>query len=445
MKMKSISVFFPLILLASHQVSADPCGMVPPITVASADTAIMRTGAQRTYMFFKDGMETIALRPGFEGKIDNFGMLIPFPNPPAIRKIDDNTFAQVEAAIDPPKVMVDILERKRYKTGGKKRSKSIRKMESVKEGGLSYNEVKVLNEEAVGMYQVAVLAAGSAKALQKWMEKNGYRYPSGMDDVTNEYVAEGWCFVAIKATVGQAPGITPKPGMRDVNPELPAGASFDGHVQGMAFRFPTEKPVIPMRLSVFNGKDPRNVVYALTDKPMRLNNISESMVLRQVKGEDLHHNLTRPLAVEYTGGTKSEIRKESDIQRISEAREVSQYNGIARDLFASDLLALRKKSLSLSHEETEKDLLRVSEAFGLRGGDIDQLHAEEIKQARSIAVDGSLDDLKEMHLSVIDGVFPGEVLARENLTFSSYDMPREDNSRRNDSIRQNDIRIRVYR
>ena len=91
----------PLLLLSPFtEVSADPCGMVPPITVASADTAVVRSGPQRTYMFFKDGMETIALRPGFEGNIDNFGMLIPFPNPPAIRKIEDDTFAHIEAAID---------------------------------------------------------------------------------------------------------------------------------------------------------------------------------------------------------------------------------------------------------------------------------------------------------------------------------------------------------
>ena len=307
----------PLVLLASQHVSADPCGMVPPMNVASTDNAVVRIGAQRTYMFFKDGMETIALRPGFEGKIDNFGMLIPFPAPPAIRKIDDNTFAQVEAAIDPPKVTVRIQQHRPVPTGARSGSLRSAPMEDRHiEKKLSFNEVKVLKEEAVGMYQVAVLAAGSAGALQKWMEKNGYKYPSGMDDVTNEYVDDGWCFVAVKATVGQAPGISPQPGMRSVDPKLPEGASFDGYVQGMAFRFPTEKPVIPMRLSVFNGKEPRNVVYALTEKPVKLENMPENLVLRQVDGEQLHHNITRPLSVEYVGGTKSEVSKSNDIKSM---------------------------------------------------------------------------------------------------------------------------------
>ena len=436
----------PLLLLSPFtEVSADPCGMVPPITVASAETAVVRSGAQRTYMFFKDGMETIALRPGFEGNIDNFGMLIPFPNPPAIRKIEDDTFAHIEAAIDPPKVKVHIYEDypdEEMEDGGAMPPPSPRKKT---EKGLQYNEIRVLKEEAVGMYQVAVLQAGSSGALKKWMDKNGYKYPTGMDEVTNEYVAIQWCFVAVKATVGQAPGVEPKPGMRDVNPKLPDGASFDGYVQGMAFRFPTDEPVIPMRLSVFNGKDPRNIVYALTEKPVKINNISEDLVLRQVNGDNLHHNVTKPLQVEYLNGTKSEVKNKYDLDRIKKQRDQTKFNSIARDLFASDLLALRQQSLSLPHEETEKDLLRVSESFGLRGPEVDKLHLQESKTAREVAVQGALDDLNEMSISVIDGTFSGEVLARENLSFSSFTMPKEDNTRRNDSIRPNDISLTVYR
>ena len=33
--------------------------------------------------------------------------------------------------------------------------------------GLAFDEVRVLNQEAVGMYQVAVLEAGSSKALAR--------------------------------------------------------------------------------------------------------------------------------------------------------------------------------------------------------------------------------------------------------------------------------------
>ncbi len=90
---------------------ADPCGMVPPIQIAGGGAAqLERTGPQRTWVMFRDGVETMALRPGFEGNVEDFGMLIPFPSPPGIRKIEDDTFAHLEAAIDPPTLTVEIIE-----------------------------------------------------------------------------------------------------------------------------------------------------------------------------------------------------------------------------------------------------------------------------------------------------------------------------------------------
>ena len=86
---------------------ADPCGMVPPVYQGPGNP-ITRIGEQQTYVFYKDGIETFVIRPGFQGKVDEFGMLIPFPTPPAIRKVPDNIFPQVAAAVDPPEVVIDL-------------------------------------------------------------------------------------------------------------------------------------------------------------------------------------------------------------------------------------------------------------------------------------------------------------------------------------------------
>ena len=107
----------------------------------------------------------------------------------------------------------------------------------------------VLKKEAVGMYEVAVLATGSADALKKWLDDHGFRYPDGMDKPCNEYVEQGWCFVAVKTKVGTKDGADPKPGARNVDTQLPPDAGFDGDVQAMGFRFKSEELVVPMRLS----------------------------------------------------------------------------------------------------------------------------------------------------------------------------------------------------
>src|SRR5207244_2514867 len=81
--------------------------MVPPIYAGQGEP-IIRVGPQRTYVFYKNGMETYVIRPGFQGKVDEFGMLIPFPSPPGLRKVPDELFTQIGAAIDPPEVIIDL-------------------------------------------------------------------------------------------------------------------------------------------------------------------------------------------------------------------------------------------------------------------------------------------------------------------------------------------------
>ena len=78
-----LSLWTILFTIVAIEASADPCGMVPPIYVGQPPV-LTRIGEQQTYVFFKDGVETFVIRPGFQGDVDNFGMLIPFPTPPAL-------------------------------------------------------------------------------------------------------------------------------------------------------------------------------------------------------------------------------------------------------------------------------------------------------------------------------------------------------------------------
>ena len=216
------SVVAGLVILA--QVKADPCGMVPPIFIGD-QSPITRIGLQKTYVFHKDGVETFVIRPGFSGKVDNFGMLIPFPNPPELRKVADDTFEQIANAIDPPEVVVDLRVRMKMMARGGAAVPEAAVMED-SPLMMQKNSVQVLKEEAVGMYEVAVLSAGSAEALKKWMDKNSYKYPDGMDAVTADYISEGWCFVAVKTKVGDRGAVNPQPGQRRVKPGLPDGSGF---------------------------------------------------------------------------------------------------------------------------------------------------------------------------------------------------------------------------
>ena len=413
-----------LLFSIASTASADPCGMVPPIYQGQGPP-IVRVGHQQTFVFFKDGVETFVIRPGFSGKVDQFGMLIPFPTPPAIRKVPDNVFPQLAAAVDPPEVIVDLLPRPQDSAAaGAPQADGF-----AFNGAVPADRVRVLRREAVGMYEVAVLEAGSAAALKKWMDEHGYRFPDGMDKVCNEYVDASWCFVAVKTRVGQKDGVDPKPGQRDVDSQLPAGSTFDGFVQAMGFRFKTDELVVPMRLSAFNDGELRNIVYLLTDGPRRIRSIPEEYVRRQIRGDQLFRNVTDPLPVRIIGGTEKDLT-EWHHNWLKTQRDPEPKNGVAKHLFAADLLAVSSGQLSLPQEESEKELLAIGEHFGLRGSQIDKLNEASLKAEAEAAVAQSLADVKSMTLTVVDGDFPRDVLSGQNLTFASYRMPQRRNRSR---------------
>lgn len=405
------------LVVLSAPLFSDPCGMVPPIYTGPG-TPITRTGLQQTYVFFDDGIESFVIRPGFEGKVDNFGMLIPFPSAPALRKVPDNVFEQIAAAVDPPEVVIDLFPRMMMEAmaapagGGGGGGMNVRR-----------DRVAVLKQEAVGMYEVAVLEAGSAAALKRWMDKNKYQYPKGMDKVTEEYIEEGWCFVAVKTKVAEKSTSDPKPGQRNARPEMPAGSVFDGNVQGLGFRFRSDELVVPMRLSAFNEGDMRNIVYLLSKGGKRIRAIPEEYVMRQIDGKQLVQNLTKPLEVRIIGepGRKLTV-PEWRQKNLPIERNPEPHNGIAKQIFVSDVVAKNATDLSHAHEETEKELLRIGEHFGLRGVKIDKEIEAVSKELAAQMVKNALPQLEEFTLTVVDGDFPREVLANQNLKFSAYQM-----------------------
>ena len=402
-----------LFLLSLSPVVADPCGMVPPLSLGD-DATITRIGEQKTYVFYKDGIESIVIHPGFEGNVDEFGMLIPFPKAPALRKVSDKTFDHIKKAIDPPKIVHWVRRPSRPVFSAIQRPR--RKSQAAPGGSQG---VKVLNQEAVGMYEVAVLGAGSAEALKAWMDDHRFRFPDGMESTCTDYIKDKWCFVAVKTRVGQKSGIEPKPGMRRTNPNKPKGQKFTGKVQAMGFRFASKKLEVPMRLSTFNGDDTHNIVYLLAEKPMRAKNLGKDLVKRQITGLQLYNNLTELLPYQIKGGSEDDISP-NDWKRLNARRTPGPHNGVAAELFSSDLFAESEGKLSHAFEEKEKTLLDIGERLGLRGGRLDALHDKILAEDRKGVQNEALSYLKDMHLTVLDGDFDRDVLARENIVFEPY-------------------------
>ena len=262
------------------------------------------------------------------------------------------------------------------------------------------------------MYEVAVLEAGSSKALKKWMEEHKYVYPKGMDATCDDYVKAGWCFVAVKTKVGPKIGVEPSPGKRNLRPNMPKTSTFDGNVQAMGFRFKSDELVVPMRLSTFNGDDLRNIVYLMTDGPKKIRSIPEEYVQRQLSGKQLIKNMTQPLPLRIIGGSEKDIQR-WHVQNLEKRRDPEAKMKSAKELFAGDMFAVESGELSLIHEEAEKELLRIGEHFGLRGNQFDNAITESLDKKRDEIVKKGLDSLENMTMTVVDGDFPRKSFPRK--------------------------------
>lgn len=95
--------------------------------------------------------------------------------------------------------------------------------------------VRVVDRQEAGIYETTTLQAADSSALIQWLGTNGYRISPGSEPVIQEYIRDGWVFVASRVR-------------------------RDAHAQGNAvmpplvFDFPSREPVYPLRLTgVGNG------------------------------------------------------------------------------------------------------------------------------------------------------------------------------------------------
>jgi hypothetical protein len=314
----------------------------------------------------------------------------------------------------PPEVVVYMPRPERE---SKKRDRFAAKEEQVARLVLA-GEVKVLKEEAVGMYQIAVLEAKNPRALSIWMEAHGYIYPKGMDEPCKDYIEEGWCFVAVKANIGSKSAAEPKPGMRSTDPSSDAG--FAGAVQAMGFRFRIDSPVVPMRLSAYNEGKLFNRVYVLSNQHLRFKQLPGKFIKERISGGKLYKNMTQPLPIRVVGGTLAQAQKMGLLKLPRYNRDPSPHNGHALDVFSSDLLSIKTGKLSHPFEEREKELLKIGERLGMRGKEVDELIGQVIRKDRRAAFKDLEAEFKKLVLTVIEGDFPRDVIAKENLKLVSF-------------------------
>lgn len=209
-KLCLILIFTSLLLLQLPQrVFADGMIVPPP------DYWIEETG-QKAVIFHEADLETLILSVTFRGDAEDFGWLTPFPTRPEVDKSTDELFTALEELTGP--------------------TFRIQEGYGVAPLGVEEKGVTVWETKKVDIYQIAVLTSTDKDSLANWLKDNNYQYPTSQAYILEEYINNGWYFVAAKINT-ESLG-------RLVEEQLQVG-----HATPLKITFKTDKPFYPLKIS----------------------------------------------------------------------------------------------------------------------------------------------------------------------------------------------------
>jgi hypothetical protein len=183
----------------------------------------------------RPGNEEIILSLDLASESDaRAAVVLPVPGMPVVSAIEgDDPLAYLETATAPPVVGSS--------AGGGD------------DGATAAPPVEVIGREEIGGYDVARLEAGDAAALDRWLTENDYELPPGAEPILDEYVEEGWRFVAIRLA-----------------------SEAEGRLKPLAVSFPTSETVYPMRLDQLADGPINITLFTLADGPRTTEWLSET-------------------------------------------------------------------------------------------------------------------------------------------------------------------------
>ena len=183
-------------------------GFLPPADYTGED---LHEPCQRAVIVHAEGLENLFLFVDYNGGADRFAWIVPCPSKPKVDTADPAIFKEVAAYYHHLRM-----------TAWRKRIKDA-PGEGIGVGGSPVQASKVIVHmtKLTGPYKIAVISSTDAGALRDWLTRNSYRIPKGLQPVLDEYVREGWFFVAVKARAETGRDITLKPLRLDFQTEVP--------------------------------------------------------------------------------------------------------------------------------------------------------------------------------------------------------------------------------
>jgi hypothetical protein len=198
----------------------------------------------------------LILQVKYEGPVEEFGWLIPVPNPPTVTKGSMDCFYELSKFTQEKFELEDLGNLSAGRGGVEKTAGS---------------EVKVIEIKTVGAYKIAVLSTKDAGALENWLAANQFYFPPEKTDVIDSYAKQGWYFVAARINL-RTPGgfeIVSGPPRAPVNVKSDAAEKLsEGELHPLHLSFASDRCVFPLKISSVNGKASEVSIYVLSSEPL---------------------------------------------------------------------------------------------------------------------------------------------------------------------------------
>jgi len=234
--------------------------------------------AQRAILVYRDGIEKLTIESSLDGKGHEFGWVIPLPSRPTeFKEVSPGLIRTLGWAIQPyvthdlrqelrnvvliavPVTLVCLIMALTKPPGSIlllvpviivgvlcSLVQPLHRAASLGGSSMDISGVHVRDIQEVGSYDVVVLDANDAAALNTWLEDNGFASLNEADrTIVSDYIRNGWCFVAAR--------------LRREN---------DGYSRPhpISMSFASEALIYPVRLTATAGNDVYLELYVIAER-----------------------------------------------------------------------------------------------------------------------------------------------------------------------------------
>jgi hypothetical protein len=230
---------------------AGPAAAFCGFYVAQADSKLFNKSSK--VVLARDGDKTaITMASDYEGEPKEFAVVIPVPTfieRKQIGVVDMKTMDHLDAYTAPRLVEYHDQDpcAPTWVAGMVPAPSSAAAQVALASAATRYRGVTVEANYDVGEYDVSILSAQESDGLVNWLTDNGYKIPTGAEDILGSYIKQNMRFFVAKVNLGRM--------------ELLGNA----YLRPLQVRYETAKFMLPLRLGTVNARGPQDlIIYTLS-------------------------------------------------------------------------------------------------------------------------------------------------------------------------------------